>query len=122
MVVPGDCASGAGRGILETSAALFPPRTHGRLIMCLGIPGRVVEIVNADFQIAKVDVAGVRRAVNVGLVWDEGVAVGDWVLIHVGFALSKIDEAEAKRTAEFLEGLGDVYTDELRQITESRIE
>jgi hydrogenase expression/formation protein HypC len=90
--------------------------------MCLGIPGRVVEMVNADFQIARVDVAGVRRAVNVGLVMDEGLSVGDWVLIHVGFAISKIDEAEAHRTMEFLEGLGDAYEDEMRQISESRIE
>jgi len=90
--------------------------------MCLGIPGRIVEIVNTDFQLARVDVAGVRRAVNVGLVMDDGLAVGDWVLIHVGFAISKIDEAEAHRTMEFLEGLGAEYEDEVRQISESRIE
>jgi hydrogenase expression/formation protein HypC len=90
--------------------------------MCLGIPGRIVEIVNTDFQIARVDVAGVRRAVNVGLVMDDGLVVGDWVLIHVGFAISKIDEAEAHRALEFLEGLGAEYEDEVRQIKESRIE
>lgn len=90
--------------------------------MCLGIPGRVVDIVSTESQIAKVDVAGVRRAVNVGLVMQDGLEVGDWVLIHVGFAISRIDHEEARRTIAFLETLGDLYDDELRQIAESRID
>jgi hydrogenase expression/formation protein HypC len=90
--------------------------------MCLAIPGRVVEFVDSEHQLAKVDVSGVRRTINVGLVLPEGLDVGDWVLIHVGFALSKVDEAEAQRTLEFLRELGDAYEQELTQIAESRIE
>ncbi|MBA2291802.1 MAG: HypC/HybG/HupF family hydrogenase formation chaperone, partial [Gemmatimonadales bacterium] len=66
--------------------------------MCLGIPGQVVEFMDPTRHIAKVDVSGVRRNVNVALVLPDGLEIGDWVLIHVGVALSRIDEAEAKRT------------------------
>ncbi len=90
--------------------------------MCLGIPGRIVEFVDAGHQIAKAEVSGVRRNINVGLVLPDGLDIGDWVLIHVGFALSKIDEDEAKRTTDYLRQLGDLYVDEVKQITESRIE
>ncbi len=90
--------------------------------MCLGIPGKVVEFVDPTRHLAKVDVSGVRRTVNVGLVLPDGLDVGDWVLIHVGFALSKIDELEARRTIEFLTSLGDLYEQELEQIAESEIE
>lgn len=90
--------------------------------MCLGIPGRIVEFVDESHHIAKAEVSGVRRNINVGLVLPDGLEVGDWVLIHVGFALSRIDEAEAKRTTDYLTQLGDLYVDEVRQITESRIE
>lgn len=90
--------------------------------MCLGIPGQVVEFVDAAHHIAKVEVSGVRRNINVGLVLPDGLEVGDWVLIHVGFALSKIDEAEAKRTTEYLVQLDDLYVDELSQIADSTIE
>lgn len=90
--------------------------------MCLGIPGRIVEFTDDTRQLAKVEVSGVRRTVNVGLVLPDGLAVGDWVLIHVGFALSKIDEAEARRTLDFLRELGEAYEQELTQLSESRIE
>ena len=90
--------------------------------MCLGIPGQVVEFVDETHHIAKVDVNGVRRNVNVGLVLPDGLGVGDWVLIHVGFALSKIDQQEAEETFHFLEGLGQTYTDELDQLSRSQIE
>jgi hydrogenase expression/formation protein HypC len=90
--------------------------------MCLGIPGRVVEFVESSRQLARVEVSGVKRTINVGLVEPEGLAEGDWVLIHVGFALSKIDEAEAKRTTEFLLTLGGAYDDELTQFGKSEIE
>ena len=92
--------------------------------MCLGIPGQVVEIIDPADHRATVDVDGVRREVNVGLVMGDagGIKVGDWVLIHVGFALSKIDEAEAKRTTDYLTQLGDLYVDELAEISKSRIE
>ncbi|MDQ3620252.1 MAG: HypC/HybG/HupF family hydrogenase formation chaperone [Actinomycetota bacterium] len=89
--------------------------------MCLGIPGQVVDLVDAGTHTATVDVGGVRRNVNIGLLagTDDDVELGDWVLIHVGFALSKIDEAEAQSTITFLEGLGEAYEDELQQLKES---
>lgn len=90
--------------------------------MCLGIPGRITDFVDPARHIAKADVAGVKRNINVGLVLPDGLEVGDWVLIHVGFALSKIDEEEAHRTTEFLRRLGDAYEQELDQIGGSRIE
>ena len=92
--------------------------------MCLGIPGQVVELVDPQRHIAKVEVSGVRRNVNVGLLatGDDAVDIGDWVLIHVGFALSKIDEEEARATLEFLEQLGDPYEQELAELKTSTIE
>ena len=90
--------------------------------MCLAIPGKVIEIVDEEKQIAKVEVSGVRRNVNIGLLaGDERPEFGDYVLIHVGFALSKIDEAEAMETLRMLEGLGQAYTDEIEQLRESSI-
>ncbi|HYW25218.1 MAG TPA: HypC/HybG/HupF family hydrogenase formation chaperone [Terriglobales bacterium] len=90
--------------------------------MCLAIPGRVIEMVDAERQIAKVEVAGVRRNVNVGLLTgDDRPQLGDYVLIHVGFALSKIDELEAMETLRMLETLGAAYRDELDQFEESSI-
>jgi hydrogenase expression/formation protein HypC len=92
--------------------------------MCLGIPGQIVEIVDEENSIAKVDVAGVKRNISTAVL-DRGgdtVRVGDWVLIHVGFALSKIDEDEAADTYSFLKGLGQAYTDELKVLEESRID
>lgn len=90
--------------------------------MCLGIPGEVVDFVPGRPDLAKVDVSGVRRVVNVGLVCDEPLAPGDWVLIHVGFALSKIDETEAKATLDLLASIGQAYADELAALRESAIE
>ncbi len=92
--------------------------------MCLAIPGQVVELVDAANYIAKVEVAGVRRNVNIGLLLgdDAGVVAGDWVLIHVGFAISKIDEEEARFTRELLEGMGREYEQELEELKASVIE
>lgn len=92
--------------------------------MCLAIPDQVVDIVDSENHIAKVDVGGVRRNVNVGLLRksSEGVDIGDWVLIHVGFALSKVDEEEAARTLSMLEGMGEDFEDELQTLLDSRIE
>jgi hydrogenase expression/formation protein HypC len=90
--------------------------------MCLGIPGEVVEILADRPDLAKVDVSGVRRNINVGLLEEEGVQPGDWVLIHVGFALSKIDEEEARAALAFLEGIGQAYQDELDALAESKID
>jgi hydrogenase expression/formation protein HypC len=90
--------------------------------MCLGIPGEVVELLPDRPDLAKVDVSGVKRAINIGLLEQETLRPGDWVLIHVGFALSKIDEEEAKAALEFLEGIGQAYADELAALAESKIE
>jgi hydrogenase expression/formation protein HypC len=84
--------------------------------MCLAIPGRIVEIVDEADDIAKVEVGGVRRNINVSLL--DTVRVGDYVLIHVGFALSKVDEHEAAETLRLLEELGS-YQDELDQFKSS---
>jgi hydrogenase expression/formation protein HypC len=93
--------------------------------MCLAIPGRVVEVVDPANNLARVDVAGVRRNVNVGLLVDDegrGIGPGDWVLIHVGFALSKIDEEEAIATRRLLEEMGAEYETELEELKASVIE
>ncbi len=90
--------------------------------MCLGIPGQIVEMVDETLQIAKADVSGVKRAVNVALLAEEGVRPGDWVLIHVGFAMSKIDEGEAQETMRLLQEMGKAYTDELEMLHKSQIE
>jgi hydrogenase expression/formation protein HypC len=90
--------------------------------MCLGIPGRIVDIVDDANSIAKVDVSGVKRNVSVALVRPEGIAPGDWVLIHVGFAMSKIDENEARETMQALQLMGESYTDELKMLHSSQIE
>ncbi len=89
--------------------------------MCLGIPGSIVEVMEDRPDLAKVDVSGVRRAVNVGLLDQQDLHPGDWVLIHVGFALSKIDEDEAAAAMAFLEGVGQSYTDELEALVASDI-
>jgi hydrogenase expression/formation protein HypC len=87
--------------------------------MCLGIPGRIESIDGGNPHLARVDVVGVTRAINIGLLEDEGVAVGDWVLIHVGFAMSKIDEDEAARAMEGLRMMGAGLDDELQQFLEA---
>lgn len=83
--------------------------------MCLGIPGQVVETVDAENYLAKVDVSGVRRTISVRLLADTGLKDGDWVLVHVGFAMAKIDEDEAAMTLTQLQKMGTEYTDELAQ-------
>lgn len=90
--------------------------------MCLGIPGQIIDIVDDANSIAKVDVSGVKRNVNVALVRPDGIMPGDWVLIHVGFAMSKINEAEAQETLKALNMMGEVYTDELNLLHSSQIE
>lgn len=93
--------------------------------MCLAIPGQVIEFVDSGNQIAKVDVVGVRRNINVGLLADDdggGAKPGDWVLIHVGFALSKVDEEEAQATLDLLQRMGAEYEQELEELRASVIE
>jgi len=89
--------------------------------MCLGIPGEVIELHPEQPDLAKVNVSGVRRMINIGLLQDPPVP-GEWVLIHVGFALSKIDEQEAAVAMQFLEGIGQAYEDELTALKASLIE
>ncbi|MGA3403528.1 MAG: HypC/HybG/HupF family hydrogenase formation chaperone [Acetobacteraceae bacterium] len=82
--------------------------------MCLGIPGRIVAVIDAADAMAMVEVGGVRRPVNVSFILDDRPAeacVGEWVLVHVGFAMSKIDEAEATRTLELLQELGEMQAE-----------
>ncbi len=90
----------------------------------MGIPGRIVEILDEDLMLAKANVGGVRRNINIGLVHHDGerVKVGDWVLIHVGFAMSKLDEAEARSTLQALEEIGEAYEQELEELKASQIE
>jgi hydrogenase expression/formation protein HypC len=91
--------------------------------VCLAIPGQIMEMVDDERRLARVDVAGVRRNVNVGLLDEEGgVGPGDWVLIHVGFAISQVDEGEARATRELLERMGEDYERELQELRESLIE
>jgi hydrogenase expression/formation protein HypC len=90
--------------------------------MCLGIPGEIVEFLVDQPDLARVSVSGVKRAINIGLLADEDLKPGDWILIHVGFALSKIDEAEAKAAMDFLEGIGQAYEEEIAALRDSRIE
>lgn len=89
--------------------------------MCLGIPGQLVELVDANDQLARVDVSGVTRIVNIGLLDDEELAPGDWVLIHVGFAMAKIDEEEAAVALAGLQMMGQGYDTELEAYRSSRI-
>ncbi len=94
--------------------------------MCLAIPGQVIEIVDPANRLARVDVAGVRRNVNVGLLDGDGesggVGPGDWVLIHVGFAISQVDEEEARATRDLLVRMGADYEQELEELKASVIE
>jgi hydrogenase expression/formation protein HypC len=81
--------------------------------VCLGIAGQIIEFVSASSDLARVNVFGVERVVNVGLVANEGLSPGDWVLIHVGFAIAKMDEDEAKASMAFLQGMGEAFTNEM---------
>jgi hydrogenase expression/formation protein HypC len=95
--------------------------------MCLAIPGQVVGIVDEENRLARVSVAGVQRTVNIGLLDREGpglggVVPGDWVLIHVGFAISQVDEEEAAATLDLLERMGNSYELELAEFRASAIQ
>jgi hydrogenase expression/formation protein HypC len=92
------------------------------VFMCLGIPGEVIELLADQPDLARVEVSGVRRVINVGLLADDLPAPGEWVLIHVGFALSKIDENDAAEALKFLEEIGQAYADEPAALAQLRIE
>ncbi|HEU5333922.1 MAG TPA: HypC/HybG/HupF family hydrogenase formation chaperone [Actinocrinis sp.] len=81
--------------------------------MCLGIPGRIVEIVDPANALARVDVSGVQRVISIKLLEGDPPAPQDWVLVHVGFAMARIDEAEAMLTLEAVQRLGEAYQAEL---------
>jgi hydrogenase expression/formation protein HypC len=89
--------------------------------MCLGIPGQVVDIVDAEQHLAKVDVNGVRRIISVRLLADDNLIVGDWVLVHVGFAMAKIDEGEAALTLDQVKKMGADYQNEIDAFNSSEI-
>jgi hydrogenase expression/formation protein HypC len=89
--------------------------------MCLGIPGQVQQFSDANQHLARVDVSGVTRIINVGLLENEDLQLGDWVLIHVGFAMSKIDEEEAARALASLQLMGQAYDDEMEAFWSSEI-
>ena len=89
--------------------------------MCLGIPGEIIEITPDRPDLAVVDVVGVRRTINIALLTEDEAKPGAWVLVHVGFAMSRIDELEAAATLELLAGLGQAYTDELDALARSDI-
>ena len=92
--------------------------------MCLAIPGQVLEVVDEQNRLARVDVGGVVRNVNISLLdgGGDGASPGDWVLIHVGFAMSKVDEEEAQATLRLLQEMGDAYERELEDLKTSVIE
>jgi hydrogenase expression/formation protein HypC len=92
--------------------------------MCLGIPGKIIELVDPEHSIAKAEVAGVRRNVSIQLLENEDppIRIGDWILIHVGFALCRIDEQEAAATLRMLGGMDTAYSDELQALEKSEIE
>lgn len=84
--------------------------------MCLGIPGQIVEISDAAQQRATVDIDGARQEVSVAMLdldGPEGVQTGDWVVVHVGFAMARIDEREARETLDAVHELSDMYVREL---------
>jgi hydrogenase expression/formation protein HypC len=91
--------------------------------MCLAIPGEIVSFVDGtNDQLAVVDVVGVKRRINIGLLEPGEVGVGDWILIHVGFAMSKVDEKEAAEALAMLEMMGQAFTDELEAVAAASIE
>jgi hydrogenase expression/formation protein HypC len=88
--------------------------------VCLAIPGQVVEFVpDSDEQLAVIDVVGVKRKINIGLLERGALVPGDWVLIHVGFAMSKVDEREAAEALAVLEMMGQAFDEELQAVAES---
>ncbi len=89
--------------------------------MCLGIPGQLKELSDLNEHLARAEVSGVVRIINIGLLEDEQLEPGDWVLIHVGFAMSKIDEAEAELALASLQLMGRAYDEELESFWTSQI-
>ncbi len=97
--------------------SLFLTHMYDRA-MCLGIPGQVTDILDEHY--ATVDVGGARRKINTDLLAGRSLGNGDWVLIHVGFALAVIDEEEARTTLALLVEMEEVYLQELQALAESK--
>ena len=90
--------------------------------MCLGVPAQIVDFAKAAQNITTVSISGVNREISVDLMLDEPLEVGDWVLVHVGFALAKIDADEAAATLDQIKRLGgNTFEDELDSFTTSSI-
>jgi hydrogenase expression/formation protein HypC len=89
--------------------------------MCLGIPGQVVDVVDEPNHLAKVDVNGIKRTISVRLLAEDNLQAGDWVLVHVGFAMAKIDQREADLTLEAVKQMGQSYDDELSAFNSTAI-
>jgi hydrogenase expression/formation protein HypC len=88
--------------------------------VCLGIPAQIVELTDPEAGLAKAEISGVRRSVSIALCPD--ATVGDWVLVHVGFALSRIDEEQARETVALLEQMGESYEQELEELRAGSVE
>ena len=82
--------------------------------MCLGIPGQITEITNREHKLAMVNLGGVKRQINIACIVDEQhppeKCIGDWVLVHVGFAMNRINEQEAAETLQLLQEIAQSYT------------
>ncbi len=80
--------------------------------MCLGIPGQIIEITDQNNKLAIVNVAGVKRQINIACIIDEQhppeSCIGEWVLVHVGFAMNRINEQEAKETLQILQEISEI--------------
>jgi hydrogenase expression/formation protein HypC len=87
--------------------------------MCLGIPGQIVALFPGQTDLATVNISGIKRAINIALLENEMVKPGDWVLIHVGFAMAKMDEEEARASLAFLEEMGQAFTDEILALNQT---
>jgi hydrogenase expression/formation protein HypC len=84
-----------------------------RALVCLVIPGQVVEMTDPEAYLARVDVNGTACSISLRLLAGSGLDLGDWVLVHAGFALARIDEREASATLDAVRQMGGAYTDEL---------
>jgi hydrogenase expression/formation protein HypC len=89
--------------------------------MCLGIPGQIVEITDTANHLAKVDISGVRRTISVRLLAEDPPKPDEWVLVHVGFAMAKIDEREAAMTLDQVQKMGADYVNEIEAFNSSEI-
>ena len=86
--------------------------------MCLGIAGQIIELLREPKDLARVNVFGAERLVNIGLVENEELKPGEWVLIHVGFAIAKMSADEAQASMSFLQGMGEAFTNEFASASE----